>query len=320
MLNINVKINDDIIRKLNETMTEIQQTRPFSFKTCRLKIVELDLDLIDFSLALNAPAFRQSDGKQPTICNQLNAMERNLDVMLVSVEAGLQDSSPFEDMNLPGDYGKRILKNTDPNNLSRMARAGAAAAIEHSNRMGIIVAAFTAGACGILPGVFWAFSKVFNTPKERLLEALIVASLIGRVAFGRGKVSGAAAGCGAEIGYTAMAAAASVVYLLGGNIDQMEAAAARIGQNYTGLTCAPEKGRVLVPCQKRNMTAASEAIEEGLDAMADCKEGHVGIDATIDRIQRIGEQLPTSFRETECQGWCETGMSEIANIHKILEG
>ena len=123
-----------------------------------------------------------------------------------------------------------------------------------------IVAAPTAGACGVMPAVLLPYAEKFGCPDERLVEALFVAAGFGAVIATRASISGAEAGCQAEIGSAAAMSAAALVYLHGGSPRQMAQAVAIALKNMMGLVCDPVAGLVEVPCVKRNVAGAMNAL------------------------------------------------------------
>ena len=131
--------------------------------------------------------------------------------------------------------------------------------LEVSASMGLIVAAPTAGASGVLPGVLIALQEQYGLTERQMLDALLVASAIGVVVAENSGISGAAGGCQAEVGTASAMAAASSVYLMGGSPEQCFAAAGLAIQNMLGLVCDPIAGLVEAPCQARNAAGASNA-------------------------------------------------------------
>lgn len=120
--------------------------------------------------------------------------------------------------------------------------------LEVSASMGLIVAAPTAGASGVLPGVLIALQQQYDLPDEKMLDALLVASAVGVVVAENSGISGAAGGCQAEVGTASAMAAAAAVYLMDGSAEQCFAAAGLAIQNLLGLVCDPIAGLVEAPC------------------------------------------------------------------------
>ena len=160
-----------------------------------------------------------------------------------------------------------------------------------------IVAAPTAGSCGVLPAVLLPYAEKFGCPDERLVEALFVAAGFGAVIATRASISGAEAGCQAEIGSAAAMSAAALVYLHGGSPRQMAQAVAIALKNMMGLVCDPVAGLVEVPCVKRNVAGAMNALSAAELALAGI-ESRIPTDEVIDAMRAVGEALPSALRET----------------------
>ena len=160
-----------------------------------------------------------------------------------------------------------------------------------------IVAAPTAGACGVLPAVLLPYAKQYGTDDEQLVRALYVAAGYGAVIARRASISGAEAGCQAEIGSAAAMAAAALVFLHGGTDAQTAHAAAIALKNLMGLACDPVAGLVAVPCVKRNVIGAMDALSAAELALAGV-ESRVPADEVIDAMRAVGAALPSSLRET----------------------
>ena len=146
-----------------------------------------------------------------------------------------------------------------------------------------IVAAPTAGACGVLPAVLLPCARHFSLSREQLVQALYVASGFGMVIAARASISGAEGGCQAEIG----------------------SAAAMAAKNLLGLVCDPVGGLVEVPCVKRNVIGAMDALSAAQMALAGI-ESRVPPDQVLDAMAEVGRSLPPSLRETGKGGLAAT--------------
>lgn len=185
------------------------------------------------------------------------------------------------------------------------ALANALAVIEVNAAMGRIVAAPTAGSCGILPAVLSAMMEERDIPCEKIVMSLFTAAGIGMVIAGRASISGAEGGCMAECGSASAMAAAALVELAGGT-PQMAAHACAIAlKNSMGLVCDPAAGLVEVPCVKRNAGGAANAIASAELALAGI-ESFIPVDEVIDAMKHVGEMLPTSLKETAVGGLAAT--------------
>ena len=168
-----------------------------------------------------------------------------------------------------------------------------------------IVAAPTAGACGVLPAVLLPYARQFQAEADRLVEALYVASGFGMVIAARASISGAEGGCQAEIGSAAAMAAPALVHLQDGTPEQMANACAMAVKNLLGLVCDPVGGLVEVPCVKRNVIGAMDALSAAQMALAGI-ESRVPPDQVLDAMREVGQSLPHTLRETGKGGLAAT--------------
>ena len=168
-----------------------------------------------------------------------------------------------------------------------------------------IVAAPTAGSCGVVPAVLLPLCEREHYTQHELLEALYVASGIGAVIAYRASISGAAGGCQAEIGTASAMAAGALVSLRGGTNEQIGHAVAIALKNLMGLVCDPVAGLVEVPCVKRNVIGAVNAISAADMALAGI-ESRIPVDEVIDAMGEVGRRMPVEFRETALGGLAAT--------------
>ncbi len=168
-----------------------------------------------------------------------------------------------------------------------------------------IVAAPTAGACGVLPAVMVPLYKSGGAAEEEILRALYVASGIGAVIAFRACIAGAAGGCQAEIGSASAMAAGALTALRGGDAAQIGNAVAMALKNLMGLVCDPIAGLVEVPCVKRNVVGAVNAISCADMALAGITS-RVPVDQVIDCMGDVGRRMPVEFRETALGGLAVT--------------
>ena len=168
-----------------------------------------------------------------------------------------------------------------------------------------IVAAPTAGSCGVVPAVLLPLCEREHYTQHELLEALYVASGIGAVIAYRASISGAAGGCQAEIGPASAMAAGALVSLRGGTNEQIGHAVAMALKNLMGLVCDPVAGLVEVPCVKRNVIGAVNAISAADMALAGI-ESRIPVDEVIDAMGEVGRRMPVEFRETALGGLAAT--------------
>ena len=177
--------------------------------------------------------------------------------------------------------------------------------LEVSASMGLIVAAPTAGASGVLPGVLIALQEQYGLTERQMLDALLVASTIGVVVAENSGISGAAGGCQAEVGTASAMAAAALCHLKGGTPEQCSAAAAMALGNLLGLVCDPVAGLVEVPCIKRNVVGAVNAVSCANMALAGV-DSAIPCDEVIDAMGRVGSLLSPDLRETGQGGLAAT--------------
>lgn len=160
-----------------------------------------------------------------------------------------------------------------------------------------IVAAPTAGSCGVLPAVLLTYEDQKETDEDRIVEALYTAAGIGQVIAHRASISGAFGGCQAEIGSASAMAAGALVYLQGGDAEKICDAVAVALKSLLGLTCDPIGGLVEVPCVKRNVIGAVNAVTAADMIMAGVSSV-IPADEVIDVMGEIGRDMPRKYKET----------------------
>ena len=180
--------------------------------------------------------------------------------------------------------------------------------------MGRIVAAPTAGASGVLPAVLLPMKEKYNFSDDDMVRALYVSAGFGQVIATRASIAGAEGGCQAEVGSASAMAAAALVALLGGTPEQMAWACATALQNLMGLVCDPVAGLVEVPCVKRNVMGAVNALACADMALAGIA-GAIPCDEVIDAMAAVGRCLPSALRETG-----EGGLAATPTGRKLAEG
>ncbi len=176
---------------------------------------------------------------------------------------------------------------------------------ENNACMKRIVAAPTAGSCGVVPAVFLALQEKYGYSDEKMVEALYVAAGVGGVIACRASLAGAEGGCQAEIGAASSMAAAGMVYLLGGNGRQIGNGAALALKNLLGLACDPVAGLVEVPCVKRNVCGAVNAVTSAELTMAGI-ESRIPSDEVFDAMNLIGKSMSPTIKETGLGGLAAT--------------
>lgn len=173
-----------------------------------------------------------------------------------------------------------------------------------------IVAAPTAGSCGVIPAVFISYETYFKALEDDMVKALLIASGIGAVIAENASIAGASGGCQAEIGSASAMAAAGLTFLQGGDNLQIVNSSALALKSMLGLACDPVCGLVEVPCIKRNVAGAMNAITAAQMSMAGIKSV-ISPDEVIDSMQRIGAAMPSSLKETAKEGLAITPTAEL---------
>ena len=195
----------------------------------------------------------------------------------------------------------------------------ALAVSELNAAMGRIVAAPTAGSCGILPAAVVTMQEEYNLDEYDCVMALFTASAVGLVIGNNASLAGASGGCQAECGSAAAMAAAAIVELAGGTPAMCGHAVAIAIKNILGLVCDPVAGLVEIPCIKRNaggVTTAFMAAELALAGIA----SHIPADETILAMKRIGDTMPASLRETAEGGLAATPTGVALHTQVFGEG
>lgn len=268
--------------------------------------------------------------------NQSQAMEINIEDVLSQVMEALQVMEESIQTGLLGNRSKGGLVGGDARRMQNYFRENhnesvigsvlnraitfALAVGEANACMGRIVAAPTAGASGVLPGVLFALAEEKGFSREELVPPLIVAGMIGMVIAERASLSGASGGCQAECGSAAAMAAGAIVSLMHGSPEQIGDAAAIALKNMLGLVCDPVAGLVEVPCVKRNAGAAAQAFVAAEMALAGIKSA-IPVDEVIDAMGAVGKCMHSSLRETAQGGLAvsPTGLRWAAKMAERCE-
>lgn len=239
----------------------------------------------------------------------LEKMRHSLDIMKTAVKVPLNE--PIKTMgSLIGGQEKKLIERLNSGksitgSLISKAVAYSVGVLEVNASMGIIVAAPTAGASGVIPGVLLALQEELNLSDDIILKGLFNASAIGYLLMRNACVSGAEAGCQAEIGSASAMASSAVVEILGGTTKQCLDASSTALQNLLGLVCDPVGGLVEVPCQSRNGMAATNSIICAEMALANI-ETLIPLDEMIECMYNVGKSMPLELRETALGGCAKT--------------
>ena len=233
-------------------------------------------------------------------------IRRTLRVMRSAIDEGLRGETRSPS-GLTGGRAKRLFDNgprlLGPRVTTTLARA--IGTLEVNAAMGLIVAAPTAGAAGVLPAILMSVGEFLELDEEKLVDAMLVAGGIGGVIAHRASLSGAEGGCQAETGTAAAMGAAAVCWIAGGTNAQVATSVALSLQGMLGLICDPIGGLVEIPCIYRNASAAMQAIAAAEMALAGC-DFPVSADEVIDVMGEVGRKMPVAYRETALGGLAAT--------------
>ena len=241
-----------------------------------------------------------------TIEDMDGRMRQALAVMRESVSQGLDPKTRSVSGLTGGNAAKymaaALTGRTAGGSLMGRICARSLAVAECNAAMGRIVAAPTAGACGILPAALLTMQEEYGYTDGQLVDALYVAGAFGLVIANRASIAGAQGGCQAECGSAAGMTAAAITFLKGGSPRQQADACAFALMNLMGLVCDPVHGLVEVPCVFRNVGAVSVALSAADMALSgiDCP---IPCDEVIDAMRQVGDALPSTLRETG-EGGC----------------
>ena len=254
--------------------------------------------------SLGAAALHWQDKHE--LCGEAALIERmheRLHVMRDSAKAGLSPTL----RSMSGMVGGQASLMNAPEQLGRFGLLGKAGAYalsiaEYNACMGKIVAAPTAGSCGILPGALLSVQEQEGFTDDELVMALFAAAGVGRIIALQATISGAEGGCQAECGAAAAMAAAALVELYGGTPEAAAHACAFALMNMLGLVCDPVHGLVEVPCVYRNVGGVSQAISAAQMALCGvCSP--IPCDEVILAMKDVGDAMPPALRETG-EGGC----------------
>lgn len=228
------------------------------------------------------------------------------DVMDQSIERGLKKEG-----TLPG--GLMLPRKSSSFNLKSQNFSGpfkkrsklfayALAVSEENASGGLIVAAPTCGACGVIPAVLKHYQKTYKADKNQILKALATAGLIGNLVKHNASISGAEVGCQGEIGTACAMASAAANQLMGGTINQIEYAAEMGIEHHLGLTCDPVAGLVQIPCIERNAFAAERALAHNTYSLMSDGRHRISFDQVVETMYKTGKDLSNYYKETSKAG------------------
>ena len=261
-----------------------------------------------------AALYESSRGKL-TQAKIFSKMRKIVNILKSSIETGLKGTS-YQDRIL-GPQAWLVEKANRENKLIpggvlNHIIAFTMAMMEVKSSMGLIVAAPTAGSCGVVPGAILGTAQYMNLDDDKIIKAMLASGIIGVFISEQATFSAEVCGCQAECGSASAMAAAGLVQLIGGNVKQCIDAASIALQNMLGLICDPVANRVEVPCLGRNVMAATNALAaanmiiSGVDVV-------IPLDETIKAMYDVGVSLPAELR---CTG--RGGLSTTETALKIM--
>ena len=244
-------------------------------------------------------------------------MENNYQVMTACIDpgsekdirstSGLTGGSAYK-MRQVSESGKSLT-----GSLMSSALYRALAVSELNAAMGRIVAAPTAGSCGILPAALITMQEEKGCSDHDCVMALFTASAVGMVIANNASLAGAQGGCQAECGSAAAMAAAAITELSGGTPEMVAHAVAIALKNILGLVCDPVAGLVEIPCIKRNASGVAGAFVAAELALAGI-ESAIPADEVIWAMKKVGDAMSSTLKET-----AEGGLAATPSGKKLLE-
>ncbi len=210
------------------------------------------------------------------------------------------------------NYPTPVLSKEFQNLISR-----ALAAKEVNSCMGRVVAAPTAGASGIMPGVLFTLQEIHSVDDKKILEAMLLAAGIALIMEQKASIAGAVGGCQAETGTAAAMGAGAIVYCLGGDTNQIFNSVAITVQCMLGLVCDPVAGLVEVPCVVRNASAAAIANSSAQIALANVSSV-IPVDEVVEAMGEIGASMETRYKETALGGLAATKTGQAISKRVLI--
>lgn len=237
-------------------------------------------------------------------------MGKNLDVMIAAEEKGVTGEGVQSATGITGGEAVLLKRYREKGkslsgDVMLTAMQNAVATNEVNASMGIICATPTAGSAGTLPGVLSVITERLALDRDAQIRFLFCASAFGMIVANKAMIAGATGGCQAEVGSTAAMGAAAAVEAAGGTPQQSSEAFAMAMSNLLGLVCDPVAGLVEIPCVKRNVIGAVDALTSADMALAGLIS-KIPADEVIGAMKRIGEDMPSTLRETGLGGLAAT--------------
>ncbi len=293
-----LSVGGGVIRALGEKEGEGKDVYPFqNFSEIKAYCEKEGIGLDELAFRYEDPEFR-------------DFLREVWETMKSTIEAGLRESG-----ELPGGLHvvrkAKTLSQRQPNESpeereKREICSYAFATSEENASCGLIVTAPTCGASGVLPAVLYHLSKKYHLAENAVLAALAAAGIVGNVVKTNASVSGAEAGCQAEIGTATCMAAAAVCRLYGYSLEETEYAAEIALEHQLGLTCDPVGGLVQIPCIERNAVAAMRALDSAELAHVLHGTRKISFDTIVKTMYETGKDLSERYRETSEGGLAVT--------------
>jgi L-serine dehydratase len=198
---------------------------------------------------------------------------------------------------------ERGMNLTAPHTINDWMSCYAMAVNEENAAGGQVVTAPTNGAAGVVPATirYW-LDHVPGASRARIPDFLLTAAAIGGLVKYNASISGAEAGCQAEVGSASAMAAAGLCAVLGGSPEQIENAAEIALEHHLGMTCDPVRGLVQVPCIERNGLGAIKAVSAASLALRGDGTHLVPLDACIETMRQTGADMSEKYKETSLGG------------------
>jgi L-serine dehydratase len=290
------------IRKLQPVLPILSRNEQYvPFKTCAEMLDFNDgKDLTLWELAAEYESARGGIARGE-VFEKMRSIVRIMDNAITTGLKGTEYSDRIlgsQSLQLRQQLDSRNLIGGDANNTIIMF---VSATMEVKSSMGVIVAAPTAGSCGALPGAVFGVAQSLNLAEDDIVKAMLAAGIIGVFIASRATFAAEVGGCMAETGSGGGMAAAAIVMMAGGTLDQSIGAASLALQNSLGLICDPIGNRVEAPCLGRNVMAATNAVACANMALSNY-EHLIPLDEVIDTMKEVGDRIHNTLRCTNLGG------------------
>ncbi len=239
--------------------------------------------------------------------------------MMQSIDDGLQNNGKY--LPAPLKYARRApevyrnaVKELSPTIREQGFLSAYALAVSEQNAsMGTVVTAPTCGACGVIPAVLRYMQECYRKSDEEIRRAIAVAGILGLTAKHNASISGAEAGCQAEVGVACAMAAGAVSHLLGHGLNHIENAAEVAMEHHLGMTCDPLGGYVLIPCIERNATAAVRAVQSAYYVYLTGAKHLITYDEVLQTMMETGKDMCDAYKETSIGGLAKYYTQKLKN-------